>query len=110
MNNQNIKYIDNLNKDNETNNNVILLNNTLDKQIYPSDLTAENIFIQIENMSKDDMYDITIINEYLQQLEYIFNNIEQKNKLKELFKWKEIFLMIGYSKDCYVIEWIDNLY
>jgi len=114
---ENIQYIDNLNIDdeelskyNETNNKMNLSNKTIYKEIDISDLTAEHIFILFENMSKDDMYDITIINEYLEKLENIYNNIEQKNKLKELLKWKEIFLMIGYTKDCYIIEWLDDLY
>jgi hypothetical protein len=137
---ENIEYFDNLNmgkeplsKYNEINNKMNLSNKTIykeidtmnlskrngDKELFSgersfkeniSDLTAEHIFILFENMSKDDMYDITIINEYLEKLENIYNNIEKKNKLKELLKWKEIFLMIGYTKNCYIIEWLDNLY
>jgi hypothetical protein len=94
------------NKENIMNENFQSENNINNNCISP-----EDIFSEFDKLNENDMYDVTIIDNYLESLEYIFFNvIEKNNKINELYKWKDIFLRFGYKKDSYIVQWIEYIY
>ena len=101
-------------------NNIITENSNImfgNNNIFPNmniiaHMYEEYVFLEIDKLNNDDRYDITIISEYLDILEYIyfniFNDIDKRDKI---CKWYNIFISYGYPINCYVIEWIfDMLY
>jgi hypothetical protein len=97
-----------LKENTENNYNVTLIK---ENTIIQNLVTFEDIFIYIESLTKDEMYDLTIINDCLEKLENMFiHDIHDDIKKIVLHKWKIIFTLIGYDKDCYIFQWLDNLY
>ena len=71
--------------------------------------SVEDIFIIFESLDRNDMYDITIVDGLLEKLKYIFIH-STKDKINELYKWINVFTLIGYDENCYIFEWINELY
>ncbi len=74
-----------------------------------NDLTPEEIFIQLAELSYADMYNRTIIVNYLNKLEiFLIKHVPKRFRKIELIRWKDNFIDLGYTKnDTLIFNWIE---